>query len=70
MDYREIQAALVAQLIKNPPAVEETRFDPWVGEGPWRREWLPSPVFLPGKFHGQRILVGHSPGITELDTAQ
>ena len=28
---------------------------------PWRREWLPTPVFLPGKFHGQRSLVGCSP---------
>ena len=36
-------------------------FDPWVGNIPWRREWLPTPVFLSGKFHGQRTLVGHSP---------
>ena len=28
---------------------------------PWRREWLLTPVFLPGKFHGQRSLVGYSP---------
>ena len=27
-------------------------FDPWVGKIPWRREWLPIPVFWPGKFHG------------------
>ena len=26
----------------------------------WRRKWQPSPVFLPGKFHGQRSLVGYS----------
>ena len=37
------------------------RFDPWVGKIPWRREWLPTPVFLPGEFHGQRSLVGYSP---------
>ena len=29
-------------------------FDPWVGKIPWRREWLPTPVFLPGEFHGLR----------------
>ena len=29
-------------------------FDPWVQNIPWRREWLPTPVFLPGEFHGQR----------------
>ena len=33
-------------------------FDPCVGEIPWRREWLPTPVFLPGEFHGQRSLEG------------
>ena len=32
-----------------------------VGNIPWRREWLPTPVFLPGEFHGQRSLVGYSP---------
>ena len=36
-------------------------FDPWVGKIPWRREWLPPPIFLPGEFHGQRNLVGYSP---------
>jgi len=29
---------------------------------PWRREWQPTPVFLPGEFHGQRSLGGYSPG--------
>ena len=28
---------------------------------PWRRKWLPTPVFLPGKSHGQRNVVGYSP---------
>ena len=36
-------------------------FDPWVGKIPWRRAWQPTPVFLPGEFHGQRSLVGYSP---------
>jgi len=36
-------------------------FDPWVGEIPWRREWQPTPIFLPGKSHGQGSLVGYSP---------
>ena len=34
------------------------QFDPLVRKIPWRREWLPTPVFLPGKFHGQRSLAG------------
>ena len=37
------------------------RFDPWVGKIPWRRAWQPTPVFLPGEFHGQKSLVGYSP---------
>ena len=37
------------------------RFDPWVGKIPWRRTWRPTPVFLPGKYHGQRSLEGYSP---------
>ena len=36
-------------------------FDSWVGKIPWRRDWQPTPVFLPGESHGQRSLAGHSP---------
>ena len=36
------------------------RFKPCVGKIPWRRKWQPTPVFLPGKFHGQRSLAGYS----------
>ena len=36
-------------------------FDSWVGKIPWNRKWKPTSVFLPGKFHGQRSLVGYSP---------
>ena len=43
-------------------------FDPWVGKIPWRRKWLPTPVFLPGEFHGQRSLAGYSSwGLRESD---
>ena len=42
-------------------SVYERGFDPWVGKILWRREWQSTPVFLPGEFHGQRILAGHSP---------
>ena len=46
-------------------------FHPWVGKNPWSRKWQPSPVFLPGKFHRQRSLVGYSPwGSKELDTLE
>ena len=36
-------------------------FNPWFGKIPWRRQWQPTPVFLPGESHGQRSLVGYSP---------
>ena len=36
------------------------RFNSWVRKISWRREWQPTPVFLPGEFHGQKSLVwGH-----------
>ena len=47
------------------------RFSPWVRKIPWRRKWQPTPVFLPGKSHGQRSLVGHGPqGHKESDTTE
>ena len=36
-------------------------FNPWVRKIPWRRKWQPTPLFLLGKFHGQRSLAGYSP---------
>ena len=46
-------------------------FDPWVTKIPWRRKWLPTPVFLSGEFLGQKSLVGWSPwGCKELDTTE
>ena len=42
------------------PQSRGPRFDPWVGKLSWRRKWQPTPVFLPGEFHGQRSLVGYT----------
>ena len=50
---------LVAQTVKNFPQCGRPVFSPWVGKISWRREWLFTPVFLPGEFHGQRSLVGY-----------
>ena len=38
----------------------DLRFDSWVRKIPWRREWQPTPVFLPGECHGQKSLVDYS----------
>ena len=47
------------------------RFDTWVGKIPWRRKWQHTPVFLPGKSHGQRSLAGYSLwGRKESDTTE
>ena len=46
--------------MKNPLRFKRRGFYPWVGKIPWSRKWLPMPVFLPGKFHGQRSLEGYS----------
>ena len=56
-------ASLVAHMLKNLPAMQETRFDPWVGKIPWRRKWQPTSVFLPGESHGLRSL-GEGEGAT------
>ena len=69
----------MAQWVKNPPAMQETQETPetWVQvqslgwENPRRRKWQPTPLFLPGKFHGQSSLVGYSPwGRKESDTTE
>ena len=44
---------------KKSAAKQET-WAPWIRKIPWRRKWQPTPVFLPGEFHGQRSLVGYS----------
>ena len=41
-----LRASLIAQLVKNPSAMKETQFDSWVGKIYWRRDRLPTPVFL------------------------
>ena len=51
--------------------MQDTWFDCLVRKIPWRKEWLPTPIFLPGKSHGQRNLAGYSPwGNKELDITE
>ena len=44
------------------------RFDHWVGKIPWGSKWLPTPVLLPGKFHGHKNLEGYTHGATKYQT--
>ena len=48
-------------MVKNVHSMQETQVDPWVRKIPSRREWLPTPVFLTGKFHGQRRIIIYGP---------
>ena len=64
-------ASMVAQMVKNPPAVRETWTLSLGWEDPLEEGWQPTPVFLPGESHGQRSLVGYSPwGRKELDMTE
>jgi len=62
---------MVAQTVKNLPAMQETQVDPWARKIPWRRKWQPTSGFLPRESHGQRSLAGYSPwGCKESDTTE
>ena len=64
-------ASLVAQMVRVCLQCGRPDFSPWVRKILWRREWLPTPVFLPREFHGQRRLAGYSPwGHKGLDTTE
>ena len=64
-------ASLMAQAVMNLPAMQETQVQPLDREDPRGRKWQPTPVFLPGKSHGQKSLAGYSPwGSKQLDTTE
>ena len=56
-----VRASLVVQPKRILLQCRRWGFNPWVRKIPWRRKWQPTPVFSPGKSHGQRILAGYSP---------
>ena len=65
------RASLVAQMVKNLPAVREIWVQSLGQEDPWRREWQPTQVLLPGESHGQRSQAGYSSwGQKESDTTE
>ena len=53
-NQRASQVVLMEKLACQSRRRKRCRFNPWVRKIPWRREWLPTPIFLPGKPHGQR----------------
>ena len=56
-----VLASLVAQLVKNLPAMQETWVPSLGWEDPLEKEMATHPVFLCRKYHGQRCLVGYRP---------
>ena len=69
--YEQRRGFLVAQMVNNLPPVPDPGFDLWARKNPWKRKWKPTPLFLPGKSHGQRSLVGYSPwGLKVSDTTE
>ena len=65
-----IQTSLMAQMGKNLPALQETWVGPQGWEDPWRRQWLLTPVFLSGEFHGAWRATVNLWGPRELDTTE
>ena len=70
LKYRVLLTGFFFQLLELPRWLRQQRihlqcrrpgFHPWVRKIPWRWQWLPIPVFLPGKVHRQRSLVDYSP---------
>ena len=62
---------VVKNLLANAGNRERLGLDTLIGKIPWRRAWRPTLVFLPGKSHGWRNLVGSSPsGCKESDTTK
>ena len=59
--FKGLGASLGAQMVKKLPATQETQVQSLGQEDTQRREWLPTPISLPGELHGQRSLVGYSP---------
>ena len=64
-------ASLMAQMVKNLLAMQDTWVQSLGWEDPLGKEMVPTPVFLLGESHGQRSLAGYSPwGLTESDTTE
>ena len=57
-------------MVKNLPAMQETQIQFLGWEDPVEEKWQPTPVFLPGEFHGQRSLVAYSPWGVDMTKSQ
>ena len=66
-----LKASLVAEMVKNLPAMQETWVRSLGREDPLEEGMATHSSILPGEFHGQRSLAGYSPWChKELDTTE
>ena len=71
LDSLFTQGGFPGSSVSKESACNRPRFNSWVGKILWRREWQPTPVFLPREFHGQRSLAGYSSWVCkESDTTE
>ena len=71
LKYSVVPHRSEGQTDKESACNERDRFNPWVRKISWRRECLPTSLFLPGELHGQRSLSGCSPwGLKESDMTE
>ena len=62
------KAELVVKILPAIQEAKETQVRSLGRKIPWRREWQPTPVFLPGESHGQRSLASYSYRVTKSQT--
>ena len=60
----------MAQLVRNPPAMQDAWVRSLAWEDPLRGKWQPTPVFLPGEFHGRGALWATIHGVAESETTE
>ena len=71
MNITRMWASLMAQMVKNLPAMQKMRVQSLGQEDPLEKEMATTSVFLPAESHGQRSLVGYSPwGCKESDMTE
>ena len=64
------KVSLLSQMVKDLPAMEETLVPPLHWEDPLEKGMQVTPVFLPGKSHGQRSLAGYQAWVAKSQTRQ
>ena len=65
-NLEDVNGPPAGSVVKNLPAVQEMWIQSWIGKITCRRKWQPTPVFLPGKSHGQGGLGATVHGVAKM----